>query len=220
MDKALSIFDRKELKNLILIMISLWSIPSLIPFEWSLGASGTTTFFMLYAIVYYIKIYNPHWASNNKLLNFSVITGFVLAFGSILILDIVGTKFPIIGKYACYYIRENWRILPMIISLGIFLKVTQLRASYSKIINGIGGLTFAVYLIHMHPIVENYLFKHVFVLRQYIDTWYLPIYVVATTLLIFTVASFVEYTSLFLSHLVGYTWSTFRVRKTLGKRNA
>lgn len=164
--KLFTCLDQQEVKRFIKIMIILWCLPSLIPVEWALGANNTTTFFMIYAIIYYVRKYNPSWASNPKLLGWLILGGYLAAFSSILALDYIGTRIPLAAKYSCYFIRGNWRLLPMMISIGIFLWCTNAKVHRSRFINAIGASTFAVYLIHMHPMMEYWLFKKIFNLKD------------------------------------------------------
>lgn len=164
--KLLICLDKSETIRLVKLEILLWCLPSVFPIEWSLGANNTTTFFMIYAIIYYIKTYNPDWINNTKLLGWLVIGGYLTAFASIIIMDYIGTRIPIIAKYSCYFIRGNWRLLPIIISIGIFLWCTKIQVRQSRFINSIGASTFAVYLIHMHPMMEYWLFKKTFRLND------------------------------------------------------
>lgn len=201
--KLLISSDEREVKRLILLEVGLWCVPSVIPIEWSLGANGTTTFFMIYAIIYYVRKYNPTWASNPKKLGWLIIGGYTAAFASVIILDYIGIRIPIVAKYSCYFIRGNWRLLPMIISVGIFLWCTRINVQQSRFINAIGASTFAVYLIHMHPMMEYWLFKKVFNLHDvYSESiWELIVYTIAVILIIFVGGIVIDKTRISLGNI-------------------
>lgn len=183
---------KKELRSLIIAMLALWTIPTIVPVKLHLGADNVTCFFMLYAIIFYVKKYHPEWSNNNRLLTYIMCGGYLIAFVSIILMDIIGTRYAVINENACYYIRGNWRILPVIIAVSMFLLFTQVKIRYSTVINWFGGMTFAVYLIHMHPLMIDLLFKKLFVLTPYIGSWKLIPYAIGVTLLIFIVCAIIE----------------------------
>ena len=87
-------------------------------------------------------------------------------------------------EYSCYYIRGNWRLLPFVISLAFFLRIVNLNIKQIALINWIGSSTFAIYLIHMHPFMMKYLFKELFILENWVNSWWLPVYIIGVTSII------------------------------------
>ena len=160
--QGLQSLQEGELKKLIIVMVCLWTLPTVIPMQLQLGANNTTCFFMLYALIFYVRKFSPRWAANPKVYKWMSLGGYAIAFLSILALDVIGTHIKSVNDYACYYIRGDWRILPVVISVGLFLWSTQWKMGYKKIYNWMGELTFAVYLIHMHPLMIKLLFKKIF----------------------------------------------------------
>lgn len=158
---------------------------TIIPYRWELGGGNTTCFFMLYAIAYYIRHYDPEILKRKLSPKRLVLGGYTLAFLSIIVLDLVGTRVNALNEFACYYIRGNIRFFPVLISIGLFLWIVQNRQIYSKIINWVGGLTFAVYLIHMHPLVSPILFGDLFDMTNIVDTPYIIPYTIGVTFCIF-----------------------------------
>lgn len=184
--------QKEDIKKLIIAMFFLWSVPTIIPYKWQLGAGNTTCFFMLYVIIYYIRKFSPKWAEDPKFYKSVVIGGYCLAFLSIILLDFLGNHVKSINDYACYFIRGDWRLLPVIISIGLFLWFTHCRIRYSWIINKIGSLTFAVYLIHMHPLMIDFLFNKTFSLKSYMESCNVVWYTICVTLLVFTFCILIE----------------------------
>ena len=190
--QSLQVLGQKELRNLIIVMVALWTLPTIVPMRLLLGANNITCFFMLYAIIFYVKKFTPTWVLSKKMLMGGVIGGYAIAFASIIVLDFLGMRSSLINEFACYYIRGNWRILPVVISVTMFLWITQFKMRYSRIINWMGGLTFAVYLIHMHPLVIDILFKKMFIIEPYIDSLKLIPYIIGVTFLIFFVCAMID----------------------------
>ncbi len=99
---------------------------------------------MLYAIIFYVRKFKPAWAFNKKKLIMGIIGGYAIAFASIIMLDFLGMRSSSINDFACYYIRGNWRILPVVISVTMFLWIAQLKMRYSRVINWMGGDIFGL----------------------------------------------------------------------------
>lgn len=212
--KGLSILGKKDLGTLIATMLVIWSIPTLIPVNLSLGGGNTTNFFMLFAIIFYIRKYTPQWANDSKYIKITILLGFLLTISSIVILDILSQSYPTIGKYSCYFIRGNYRIFPVIISISLFLWWNRQNFKTSAIVNSIGSLTFAVYLIHMHPMMMSYLFEKKFVLSNYIGSIWLPISTLVITLIIFFFCITTEKIRIILFRRVSILVSPLRKFKT------
>lgn len=138
--------------------------------------------------------------------------GYAIAFLSIITLDVVGMRIKAVNDMACYYIRGDWRLMPVIISVGLFLWSTQWKIGYNKIINWMGGLTFAVYLIHMHPLMINLLFKQIFIVEPYINSPKLVVFTFGVTSLIFVACIMIEQCRKWVYSGIGWIWTTLRKR--------
>ena len=188
--KGIRSLSKKELQGLIVVMIILWSVTTLVPF-FSYGSNNFLCFVMLYAIVFYIRNHASEKKYNKKLYILMIVIGYILAFLSIVFMDLLGTKIGLAAEYSCYFIRGNYRILPMIISVGIFLWSLNLRLQ-SRAVNYIASLMFGVYLIHMYPPIETLLFTRVFDISSIINNAYLPLITSADILLLFVACSAIE----------------------------
>jgi hypothetical protein len=188
--KGLLALSRKEAKMLIVAMSILWSVTSIVPF-FEYGATNFLCFIMLYAVVFYIRQYQPTVASSKRFYCGLIVGGYVLAFLSVAVMDLLGTKFPMVATYSCYFIRGNWRLLPYVISIGIFMWSIHWKVQ-SKAINYIASLTFGIYLIHMYPPMMDYLFKSLFNIETIIASHYLPLAASAMILAVFVGCGMVE----------------------------
>lgn len=192
MQKALLKLDRNEIKQLITVMFCLWTVMTIIPYRWELGGGNTTCFFMLYTIAYYIRHYNPEILRVKLSPQRLVLWGYALGLTSIVLLDILGSRINVVNKYSCYYIRGNERLLPVLISIGLFLWIVKGRQFHSKFINWMGGLTFAIYLIHMHPQIQPILFEDWFDMTGIVQTPIIFPYAISITFAIFAVCLVID----------------------------
>lgn len=178
--KGLLALEREELKRLIFTMLFMWSVTTVIPF-FDYGANNFLCFVMLYAIIFYARKCSPAFLKDKKKCLLLVLTGYLMAACSIIAMDLLGTKFGAASRYACYFIRGNYRLLPMIISVGIF-GLNMGWNIQSRFINYIASLTFGVYLIHMYPPMMEFLFSGegaLFDLSQFVFDRRLPLYAIA-----------------------------------------
>lgn len=188
--KGLSALTCNEVGKLILVMTVVWSVTTIIPF-FEYGSSNFLCFVMLYTVVFYIKKFNPKIADNKKLCAEIAIGCYIIAILSIIAMDLLGRKINIANTYACYFIRGNYRVLPFIISIAVFVCSTAWKVQ-SKAINYIAGLTFGVYLIHMYPPVMEFLFEKLFNIKEIIDNPTLPLLSIAVVAAIYIGCSIIE----------------------------
>lgn len=182
-----------ELKQLIIVLFFLWILPTIIPINWSFGASETSTFFFLYIIIYYLRNYRQDLLTNTKLWIMVILGCCVVALASIIVLDIVGIKYEFVRQYSCYFFRGNYRLLSFLLSIAIFtLFISKVKFS-SNFINHIGFLTFGVYLISTHPVIFDLLNKRVFNLTEVINQPYVIPWFFLSILIIFTACCIIEW---------------------------
>lgn len=182
--KGLKTLDDDNLKKCIVVMFGVWSISTLIPYV-DLGSNNFCAFLILYAAVVYIKRKEITYSSNKKQCAGAIIIPYMLAILSIIVLDVLGTRFNAAATYSCYYLRGNYRPVSMLVSIGFFIWAVSWKIKYDRWINYIANATFGVYLIHMYPTVMKYLFSNVFDLSGYIDKNFCIFYLLCGTLTVF-----------------------------------
>ena len=188
---GLDAMDKDTLKKLIVVMFCIWSVSTLIPF-FDYEPTNLICFILLYAIVYRMKKYGLH--VSKKACRLIILAGYVIAAISIVALDLIGKRYQTAGNYACYFIRGNYRFLPMVISIAIFLIARDWNLQ-SKVINYIASLTFGIYLIHMYPLMMDWLFSNkgsLFDISRYISNSLLPVYAVCGICICFAGCAAIE----------------------------
>ena len=191
--KGLSALGEKSLNKLLLTFFVIWSISTIIPF-FDYGSSNFLCFIVLYAVIYKIKNYGSKIFNDRGKCRKIIIYGYAISAISIVCLDLLGTHVRMLGEYACYFIRGNYRFLPMIISIAIFSLCIHWKIR-SKTINYIASLTFGVYLIHMYPITMGYLFGNkgsVFDMSVISTKTYLPLWATIGILVCFIACAGIE----------------------------
>lgn len=180
-DYALNHFSDRLFRSYIVVAFVLWSVSTLIPFA-NLGASNLSGFLLLYAAVVYIKRFDIKF---NKHVANTGIALMLIAVASIVCLDLIGIKLGFAANYSCYFLRGNYRPIPLLLSICFFLWALTWRIQ-STFINFFGGLTFDVYLIHMYPPIMSWLFTKEFVLESSVlNSWMGIPWALSVTLAIF-----------------------------------
>lgn len=181
---ALMEFSIDMLKRFTTVLLSIWSLSTLIPFA-NTGASNLIAFLMLYAIV--ILIRQKDIAFENQRQKFVCLTAipYSLAVLSIIALDLIGKRVPAAAAYSCYFMRGNYRPVSMMVSVGLFMWGTTWKIKSNKIIDCLAEATFGVYLFHMYPSVMRLLFEDVFSLHNIIEKPYAIFYFFVVAVSIF-----------------------------------
>ena len=182
--KGLLSMDQVDIRKLIVVMTVIWSFTTIIPF-FDYGSSNFLTFIMLYAITFYLKKYGIRVLRSKKNCIKLVVLGCLIGFFSIVCMDAVGIWIPEVGKYACYFMRGNFRPLPLLISVGFFAWSTQWKLRGEKLVNNIAKLTFGVYLIHMYPPMKEMLFTKIFNIEMIVERRDMPILAMGTIIVVF-----------------------------------
>ena len=182
-----------QMQGCILVLVIIFSLwPSLLPFVSSLDGSngyGIIWFVLLYLIAAYIRLHQPQKSINRK---YPLLIYFAIVLLSMLCL-IVEQKvsFP----WTAAFQRYNG-IGVLIASLSVFvyfLGIDFKQARVNKIIVGMSGLTFGVYLIHENFLVREHLYTDWLNMPSYVNTQYQVLYIITCTLGIYIISSLIEY---------------------------
>lgn len=106
----------------------------------------------IYFDIAYIKFYAPKFADNRKASLIMFISGFMLTYGTIILINFTGMNNAFLhGKVISLNMNSNPFIILMVIGLFNFTRTFTFR---SKLINYISSLSLLIYIIH-----ENSLFR-------------------------------------------------------------
>lgn len=158
LNRIINLVGKKGLEFILWTLFISWVIlPSfkLVTF----GLINFTWFAFLYLAVSYIKLY-----TGNKLANISWGTVGMVTLGitilSIFWFHLVSHFIPEKLDDAIVQLHQNG-LLTVILSFSLFLYAKESKVFISSFINYLGGLTFAVYLIHEHPIMREIIWEFV-----------------------------------------------------------
>ena len=158
-NKLIYAIDRKELFQLILILVVLLSVlPTF--FKATTPFSNTFWFLLLYLIAAYIRLYNPTWLNKKYCLVLGI--GFYgLCLLSCLLFDLFAMRWSVFSKYETYFSGMNMTTT-LITSVLLFAGFKNLSMNFSPVINTIAASTFGVYLIHDNRYMRWFLWGKLF----------------------------------------------------------
>jgi surface polysaccharide O-acyltransferase-like enzyme len=176
--------------QLILLILTLWSIiPTFTNQE--VGGTSVTWFITLYLIAAYIKKY-PNTYCDKCLANILLAVIFYsLIIISVILFDIMGTKYSIFSNHATYLMGINK--LPLVIcSIALFLGFKNLKIEVNSFINSIAECMFGVYLIHDNSLVRTYIWLKLFKNNSFILSPYLLLHSIFAIITTFLICTFID----------------------------
>lgn len=188
---ALLRFSIEDLKRYVLIIFTIWSLPTLIPFA-NLGANNLLAFLMLYAAVVLIKRLKIVFDNYRKVFFGFMLIPYALAVLSMIALDLLGKRIPAAAEYSCYFMRGNYRPVSMMVSIGLFMWGTSWQVRTNRVIDYLADATFGVYLFHMYPPIMKILFEQIFLIQNVIDKPFAVLWLVAITVVIFLAGALID----------------------------
>lgn len=187
LNKTLKHISRNMYKQILLAGGVLWTVVPMITHQY-MQCNDLLWFFYLYALAGYAKVYGfDHKLKWNLLL----LSSFLVTFGTVIILDIIGTRIPFASDHSIYFYDKQY-IFIVVVSLSIFLIFQKFNIKYSKIINMIAGACFGVYLISDHFLVNPFLWKEFFENYKYQESPWLIIYTIFVVIAVFTICTVIE----------------------------
>ena len=151
----------RNLKKIVLVMtVALCIINFILP-----GAnflfSNVVWFVYLYFVAGYIKRYSCDFIEKYSMLLF--LLGIAAIWGSSVILNVAGAYMNIdILSSKAYYLSNINSPFMVICALGLFVWFKNLSIKNSRIINYLGSITFAVYLLHDNSIFRDIIWKSIY----------------------------------------------------------
>ncbi|MGT2928821.1 acyltransferase [Streptococcus dentasini] len=189
-NKGLQQLSKTNYQQLLAVLITIFS---LVP-----TFSGTTPdyteltwFCTLYCIGGYIRKFGLLESFSKKILTAFVTLIVLLNLVGTVILSYLTDKFEIIKGHVIYFYGEN-KLPIVLISILLFLIFKKIQLSHSKVINTIASTSFAVYLIHDHPIVRPFLWEELFHVNQYQDSWLIIPASIVIVLLVYSACTAID----------------------------
>ena len=190
-NRLLLSFDRMQYKRYLVLILCVWCvIPTFL--HRSLDRNNLAWFIVLYSIAGYYKLYGKDAIDCNAgtpiLASLLVM---LLTFLSAVVLDVIGTRIPFVGKHATWFFVMD--CLPILLtSVLMFIGFDKLKIKPNKMINTIASATFGVYLIHDHRLGGPFLWKKAFNIASFSDSNILVPYTLMVIVIVFVACTIIE----------------------------
>lgn len=149
-------------------------------------------FVLLYLIAARIRLYP---IDNEFIKKHSLGTGVLLYFLtqlSSLVLSVIGKYLPFVNAHTVYFSKRI--SLPMLLSaVLIFYGFLNIKVKYSECLNKIASTTFGIYLIHMHPVVQQILWSKIFRNLSFVYKPSMVFHALCSSILVFISCSVLSY---------------------------
>lgn len=199
LNKLIYALSQKEYKNMLLILIILFSVLTVLPSDYLLdqtGGYGIIWFVCLYLIAGYIRLHVTEDTINkykNKYLLFYIVSSILTAIGFV-VLKYLSVKLNVkdISEKLLFYNMP----LVLISSVFLFLYFNTIKIknkNINNIILKIAPLTFAVYLIHEQFTLRTVLYKNILHTEICYHNPYAIFIIIGSVFAIFIVCILIEY---------------------------
>lgn len=171
-------------KILIILGTLIIGCASLFPIEHTTPAFSELVWFcFLYFLVGYWKAKPRKFCSQGK--KCWVLFGIIYMFLCVAYMILVNMGIEQLKQIANYYRNHYETLLAFASSVYLFYAMKNTHIPQSRLINGIGGATFSVYLIHQTPAFYPYLWNGIFHVNKYVETKFFFLYMIMVELVLF-----------------------------------
>lgn len=189
-NKFLKSLNKSNFQLFLIITTIIWSvIPTFTTSKFQ--SNNLIWFFYLYSISSYIKIYglNQKFKTKHYIIVFLLL--FILTYSSTIVFAILGTKWDIFNKHSTYFFGIE-KINILFCSICLFMIFSLIKIRYIKFINYVASCTFAIYLIHDHAFIRNFLWIDLFKNAEHFSSTSIIPYSIAVVILVFVGCLFIE----------------------------
>lgn len=183
--------DRQMFENMIILMLALWSV---IPTVTTTSMYGDilAQFLLLYCIGAYFRLYPDNLLCCRAKRWGLVIVSAVLLLVSTPIMNMLSISIPAFINKGIYFYSRN-SVLIIGCAVGMFSIAVYSEPFYNRLLNTLGACTFGIYLIHDNPAIRNIVWLRILRNAEYHSAVYLPVRLVLSAFLVFSVSGFIEY---------------------------
>ncbi len=186
----LTSLDRKQYQLLLILLTFCWSVMPTLTTE-LLGSNDLLWFMYLYALAGYLRLYPPrNVKSRTCFLAAAAVFSFLA--GSVVLFDLIGRRFPVIGENATVFSGEQ-KLPALLLSVLLFEAFNRIRVEKAaKFITVTASATFGVYLLHEDPYVRGFLWHRIFKNSLYQNSAMLIPYSIFAVVTVFLTGTVVE----------------------------
>lgn len=189
-NKLVKTLDKKQYQKMLVLLTVCWCI---IPtfFGQAFQRNHLILFIYLYLLGGYVKIYDIKSQISGERYVTAALILTVLTFFLTVVFDLLGMKIKFFGIHATYFYGEE-KLPVILISFLMFIGFCKMDIKYSRMINFISSATFGVYLIHDNRYISEFLWKKVFRIAIFSESYFLIPYTIMVIIIVFVVCTIIE----------------------------
>lgn len=148
-------------------------------------------FLIFYAIGGYLKKYGFDWLTKKRNIWMLIVTTLTLLL-SVVAIDLLSIKIPMIGKYATY-LYDRHSIVAILFSISLFVCFINKKPFHNRFINTISAATFGVYLIHDNNYIRYFLWNNIIHSGEYVSSHFLFFHALGSVALVFSICVLIDF---------------------------
>lgn len=197
-NRLLQSLNKKEFKKLLAIYFCCWCFIPTITGQ-NFESNYLIWMFVVYSCGAYIRLYPNNLTESIKSAIVGTIASYSLYLLSVIVLDVLGTRFSLFANNAREIRFGQMQMLPCILlSISVFLLFKNLRIKNSNIINFLANGVFGVYLIHEHFLVRSLLWNQLFKNAEHYYSKNLFLYTLSVVVIVFLCCEIIEQLRIYL----------------------
>lgn len=189
-NRLLKNLDERSFQMLILLSFFIWCIVPTV-FRCVPEMSNLAWFISLYSVSAYIRLWKNQSYVKPCKAGLLALISLICSFGMTVMLDILGTIWPVFAGYATSF-QEQHQLPTVAIALSLFLLFKNIKIPNSKIINTLSMTTFGIYLLHENQYIRPILWGNVQGIK-YSESPYLFLYSLLIIFSVFLICALIEY---------------------------
>lgn len=189
---------QKDYQKLLLTEILIWSV---IPTVFGILKNGTEGLLyfnrfiwaiVIYLIGAYMNLYPIKFLERNRKNSVLIaVASFAIMIFGIIVIYTFRDFFKKLGTTEVAYFWEPNALPMLFLSVSVFKIFVDLKMKGNKIINTLASTTLGIYLLHDGPL-SVYIWKNVFHTKEHLNSNFLIVYIVASSIAIFLVGAAID----------------------------
>lgn len=180
--------SKKQYIGLLLLLLIIWCILPTFMYG-QIDFSNIDWFILLYMIGAFIRLYPLKIFDNNKKISLLLLAASILGGLSIYVLN---RLYYLVKIDPIHFALPMNQVIPLVISICMFLIFKNLQINSSEIINKIASCTLGIYLIHTNILLRDFIWLDIFKVDTYINSQYLIIYEFFAVSIVFLICAIID----------------------------
>ncbi len=190
-NRLIEALDRREHLRFIIVSLLLFSIIPMLTTKNMFG-NEIVQFLMFYMIGAYLGKYKDNYFNNKKHCYSVLIVSALVLFGSVVVVDLLGSRFGVLAEHSTYLFARN-SIVSIAFATSLFSAFALRKPFTNNIVNSVAACTLGVYLISDNPLIRHVLWSDWLNVPGVVDKPILILHMFACVFLVFIGCVVIEF---------------------------